>query len=349
MELTRGKIAVPERVVIYGPEGVGKTELAARFPSPVFMDTENSTSHIDCVRTPVPTSFAHAMQIIAELRRDPQGMRTLVIDTVDWLERLAVEEVCADHNVKGIEGCGYGKGYTYLAEKMCRMLDALKDLGSATGMHVVLTAHAATKKYELPEEEGAYDRWAMKLSKNFEPVVKEWATMVLFLSYKVAVEVERTASGQTTKAKARGSMRVLRTQKSATWDAKNRHGLPPEVPAEIINGRHEGWNAIKHIFAGEGASAPEAAPSAASGTPVPKTAPPAPASEAPHLDKLCAVMAESGVTYDDLLAQIVARGYYPAGTPITSLTKDFVEGRLLPSWGKVLDLIRANKKETANV
>jgi hypothetical protein len=342
MELTRGKIRTPERVVIYGPEGVGKTELASRFPAPVFMDTENSTSHIDCVRTPVPTSFAHAMQIVAELARDTHGMKTLVVDTVDWLERLALAEVLATNSApggkeaKGIEDYGYGKGHVYLAEKMGKVLDALSDLGAKTGMHIVLTAHAQTKKFELPEEEGTFDRWSMKLSKHLEPTVKEWASMVLFLSYKTLVEVEKSRGGETTKAKARGSLRVLRTQKSATWDAKNRHGLAAEMPAEIINGRHEGWDALKHLFV-EAAGTPVPAPglSAGEGTSAPPEAP-----AASHLDKLRAVMAESGVTYDELLKQIVLKGYFPAGTPIGSLTVDFVEGKLLPAWPQVLDLIR---------
>lgn len=347
MELTKGRLeGQPERVVIYGPEGVGKTELAARFPAPVFMDTENSTSHIDCVRTPVPTSFAHAMQIIGELRADPQGMQTLVIDTVDWLERLAVTEVCAERKVDGIEGIGYGKGYVYLAEKMGRLLDALRDLGKATGMHVVLTAHACTKKFELPEEAGAYDRWAMKLSKHFEPVIREWASMVLFLSYKTMVDVTRSAEGKETKAKACGSMRVLRTQKEATWDAKNRHGLKAEIPAEIINGRHEGWDALKHLFPGAvGRTASPAALSAAPEPSAPEPAAPATPAAPAHTAKLMAIMAESGVTYDQVLEQIVARGYFPAGTPIAALPKEFVEGRLLPNWQMILGLIN-NKKES---
>ena len=174
--------------------------------------------------------------------------------------------------------------------------------------------------------------------------------MVLFLSYKTMVDVTRSAEGKETKAKACGSMRVIRTQKEATWDAKNRHGLKAEIPSEIINGRHEGWDALKHLFPGAvGCTASPAAPSAAPEPSAPAPAAPAPPAHEPatpgHTARLMAIMAESGVTYDQVLEQIVARGYFPAGTPITTLPKDFVEGRLLPNWQMILDLIN-NKKES---
>lgn len=39
-------------------------------------------------------------------------------DTFDWAERLAIEELCQEHKVNGIEGFGYGKGWQYEAEKI---------------------------------------------------------------------------------------------------------------------------------------------------------------------------------------------------------------------------------------
>ena len=42
MQIIRGKIPCAKKTVIYGPEGIGKSTLAARFPDPVFIDTEGS-------------------------------------------------------------------------------------------------------------------------------------------------------------------------------------------------------------------------------------------------------------------------------------------------------------------
>ena len=40
MQITRGAIPTGQKVIIYGPEGIGKTTLAAQFPGAVFIDTE---------------------------------------------------------------------------------------------------------------------------------------------------------------------------------------------------------------------------------------------------------------------------------------------------------------------
>lgn len=47
MEITKGKIQKAKKVVIYGPEGIGKSTFAARFPGAVFIDTEGSTNDMD--------------------------------------------------------------------------------------------------------------------------------------------------------------------------------------------------------------------------------------------------------------------------------------------------------------
>ncbi|HGK8378107.1 TPA: AAA family ATPase, partial [Streptococcus pyogenes] len=36
MQITRGKRARAQRVIIYGPEGIGKSSFAANFPEPLF-------------------------------------------------------------------------------------------------------------------------------------------------------------------------------------------------------------------------------------------------------------------------------------------------------------------------
>ena len=50
MQITRGKRARAQKVVIYGPEGIGKSTFAAEFPNAVFIDTEGSTDNMDVAR-----------------------------------------------------------------------------------------------------------------------------------------------------------------------------------------------------------------------------------------------------------------------------------------------------------
>ena len=111
MNITSGKIKKKQKVVIYGPEGIGKSTLAAQFPDPLFIDTEGSTSNLDVRRFDKPTSWSMLQNQIMYVRDNPGICGTLVIDTMDWAERLCVEDVLAIHQKKGIEEFGYGSGY----------------------------------------------------------------------------------------------------------------------------------------------------------------------------------------------------------------------------------------------
>lgn len=187
MEITRGKIQKAKKVVIYGPEGIGKSTFAAKFPGAVFVDTEGSTNDMDVARLPRPTSWNMLFDEIEYIKTHTDECRTLVIDTVDWAELLCVEHICAVHNKKGIEDFGYGNGYVYTKEEFGRFLNKLSDL-IEVGINVVLIAHAQLRKFEQPDELGAYDRWELKLGKKTQsqtsPLVKEWADMLLFANYK---------------------------------------------------------------------------------------------------------------------------------------------------------------------
>ena len=95
MQIITGKQPKPVKGVIYGPEGVGKSSLGKDMPKPLFIDVEGGTSRLDLSRTPKPNSFAHFKQILGDLARDPMGFQTIVIDTADWLEKLASKQICA--------------------------------------------------------------------------------------------------------------------------------------------------------------------------------------------------------------------------------------------------------------
>ena len=43
MRIKRGIQAGPQKVVLYGPEGIGKSTFAAQFPNPLFLDVEEGT------------------------------------------------------------------------------------------------------------------------------------------------------------------------------------------------------------------------------------------------------------------------------------------------------------------
>ena len=264
MEITRGVIPTAKKVVIYGPEGIGKSTLASKFPEPVFIDTEGSTNHMDVARFPAPTSWSMLLQEVQYVRDNPASCKTLVIDTADWAEQLCIQHVCSSRQVKGIEDFGYGKGYTYVKEAFGQLLNLLTDVRER-GINVVVTAHAQMRKFEQPDELGAYDRWELKLSKQCAPILKEWADMVLFCNYKTMVVNVDGQGAKKGKNKAQGGRRVMYTSHHPCWDAKNRFGLPEEADMD--------YEVIRPVIGG---TAPvSTAPAAPAPQPVPEAPKPA--------------------------------------------------------------------------
>lgn len=230
IEITRGRVPTAVKCVIFGTEGIGKSTLAAQFPSPLFIDTEGSTKFLTVGRLPAPKTWAELINEVRWAAAHPDQLDTLVVDTVDWAESMAIAKVCEDKGLKDIEAAGYGKGYTYLADEFRRFLRHL-DTVIESGTNVVLVAHAAMRKQELPDERGAFDRWELKLQKKVAPLVKEWADLLLFCNYKTSVITDANTKSK----KATGGKRVMYTTHNPCWDAKNRFDLPDELDMTFLS------------------------------------------------------------------------------------------------------------------
>ena len=235
LNISTGVVNRAKRVGIYAGEGVGKTTLAAAFPNPLFIDTEGGTAHMDVRRIDRPGTWEELVEIVEEVARTPGICQTLVLDTADWAEHLAIDKVCRDYKLKSIEGANYGRGYTYLSDEFKALLRTCDKVIDA-GIHVVITAHAKMRKFEQPDEMGAYDRWEMKLSKQVAPLLKEWTDILLFLNYKTFVVQTDTNTN-----KVQGGKRVMYTSHHPCWDAKNRYGLPEMLDLD--------YKYIAHLFA----------------------------------------------------------------------------------------------------
>ena len=230
LQILTGRIARPQKAVIFGPEGIGKSTLAAQFPAPVFLDTEGGTHHLDVARLPAPKSWDDVTKAVTALATEPHEFKTLVLDTVDWLEKLLIEHVCKQANKASIEDFGYGKGYVVLAEEFTKFLASLEPL-LRRGMHVLLLAHTRIVKFEQPDAAGAYDRYELKLSKQVGPLVKEWCDVLLFGNYFTKV----AENDQGRKRGVGGRERKLYTTHTAAWDAKNRHGFEEMLNFEFAS------------------------------------------------------------------------------------------------------------------
>ena len=375
MEIIKGKIKKAKKVVIYGPEGIGKSTFASKFPDPVFIDTEGSTNDMDVARLPRPTSWIMLLEELQYVEKNPGVCKTLVIDTIDWAEQLCVEHICAKHNKSGIEDFGYGNGYIYTKEEFGRFLNKLTDV-IETGVNVVLTAHAQLRKFEQPDEMGAYDRWELKLGKKTQsqtsPLVKEWADMLLFCNYKTySIAVDDKGK----KHKAQGGKRVMYTCHHPCWDAKNRYNLPDECELDygVIAGIIEQTTQMLPSGTEQKAIVRETPPAP---TPDPvltgtegnqmdlndrkaknvpqKTEPPhgqpVPKNSVFHVDEripkaLRDLMEDKLVSEEEIQTVVAGKGYYPQTTPILNYDPDFISGVLVGAWPQVYEMIRKLRED----
>lgn len=242
----------PFRELVYGVEGVGKSSFAAGAPSPVFLGAEEGTRHLGVEVFSKPESWADVLAAIDSLGTEDHPFKTLVADTVDWIEPLAFAEVCRVARKRSIEDLGFGKGYTKAIELCWRpFLKKLGDLQAARKMNVILLAHAQVKKTTTPTGE-AFDRYTLKLHDRAGALLKEWAESVLFANY--ALEVREDERTKRTFGASSGA-RLLHTTWTAAFDAKNRYGLPdtlalsfPEFEQAVERGTKDRSGAIAREF-----------------------------------------------------------------------------------------------------
>jgi hypothetical protein len=214
--------SLPPRVVIHGPQKVGKTTFAAGAYKPVFLPLEDGLSGIETDAFPLLTSFDQVMQAIDAIKASDFG--TAVVDSLDWMEPLVWEHACKRNGWKSIEQPGYGKGYIEANADWRLFFDALSDLRTKHGKAIVLIAHSAVKRFEAPDVE-AFDRYELKLQKGPLGLAVEWADIIGFAQEEVAIKKEST--GFATRSRGIGTgRRVLHVNAKPSFIAGNRYGMP---------------------------------------------------------------------------------------------------------------------------
>jgi hypothetical protein len=242
MSISLGNIASGTRlkapkVTIYGVGGVGKTSFAAAAPKPIFLFTEEGQGSLDVARfeptegDPVIRDWATLIQCLKLLHEGEHDYQTVVIDSLDFAEPLLWRYTAQKHGKDGIEDFGFGKGYIYATDEARVLLQWLDALRNDRKMAIILICHSDTVRFEDPERE-AYDNYDLRLHKRFAALVDHWSDAVLFANYRTAVVKDKEGFGNERKRAVGVGERVLHTEKRPAWRAKNRYGLPAEIPLD---------------------------------------------------------------------------------------------------------------------
>ncbi len=234
-QVLRGRASKPPRVLLYGVEGIGKSTFGALAPNPIFIQTEDGLDEIDCARFPLARCYEDVITALAELRTESHEHETVVIDSLDWLERLVWDKLCSQYNVASIEKVdgGYSRGYSLALSFWREIIDHLNVLRNQRDMVVLLIAHSKVERFEDPES-SPYDRYSPRLHKHAAALVSEWCDAVLFATRKMRTQSEDAGfNRKRTIAHAigkDGGERVLRCVGGPSCVAKNRYGITDELP-----------------------------------------------------------------------------------------------------------------------
>ncbi len=219
---------MPPKLIVSGEAGIGKTTLA-RSANAILIDCENGAGNIPGLkRTPYLSTWPDMRKWLVEFAQLPagQGPATLAIDTIDWMLTRIIEHVTIDMDSKakgsilntiGSSHGGYFKArdivQNIVSLDLLPMLNAINNNGTA----ILILAHAANLKMKTPE---GYDLQTASpdIPEWLLPMFTEWADAVLY-------------------AHMSGGNRVFQTEKTNVVLAKNRYGMPAELPMT--------WTSIK--------------------------------------------------------------------------------------------------------
>ena len=355
LNITRGRQTAAIKGLVYGVPGIGKTTFAAKWPGALFLDVEGSSEQLDnddiSRIDPAPATYREFLSMIDQIAVDTMGFKTLVIDTADWLESMMIRQICQDAGISSIEKYekGFGKGWTKVCETWAELLDKLDRIRKQKGMNILFVAHARIRKFE-PADDVAYDRYTLSQNEKSGDILKKWADIILFTKHSVLVTENEDGK---IKAHSNGK-RMMYTTFNPCWDAKNRFGLPEELPFE--------FSKIAHIFWGVETlpAAPQEAPRNApeSLTPATPPEPPSPPAEAADTPPVSAeqlnlisqienLLKIDGIGYGELTKVVENKGIVPAGTPLQSYNIQTLQ-RIIKGWAAIKNNVNIMRKDASN-
>lgn len=223
MKIIKTQPTKPPRMVLYGEHKIGKSSFAAASIKPIFIQIEDGLDSLGVDAFEKADTYEAVIDQLRYIYKEAHDFKTLVIDSLDWLERLIWERICKENNVKQIGDVPYGGGYK-LAQNYWREVVGILDLiNQKRQMMILLLAHSKISKFEDPTKQN-YDRFDLDLHDKASAIVLQWSDIIGFANEQIIVTEKKEGFGTVVKAKDTG-IRMLNLNKKAGYEAGNRYSL----------------------------------------------------------------------------------------------------------------------------
>lgn len=212
----------PPIIVLHGHEGIGKSTTANGFPAAYWLNLENSTYDFEPHMVQVPKTYSELLDHLSALAEQQHSFQTLIIDTLDKVEIMMTEFVCASNGWKSISDPDYGKGYGKRSAEFQNFWAHIKAVNDR-GIAIVIIAHTMITEIKDPILP-TYDRHTINIYKTENAFIRREADLVGYCM----IETYTQSSDGTRNLATTAGRRVIRVRPHPAYDAKTRKAAMPD-------------------------------------------------------------------------------------------------------------------------